>query len=283
MSYRGARYPSLGDVSPSAAGEINGVALLGADVTALARRATEIMGGVRFDRSAYEAMQIAISARPGESASDQLERVQQRFARMNPNEIRQFVAGTVGQVASAVVRARQLAAVPVDSVAARDANHQLQASVIEPARAMWQAASEVLRGMQTVQQHQGQAGLGLWPIPVIIAIVVAGAVLGASAIAALTYWADAGRRLEYASVEADRICRDAGGCSPEQATAIRRQLQLGPWDTAAEAFGQAAGRGLTIGLAVGGTVAAVGLIGYIAYKRMDKREVMRFAEAWSKT
>lgn len=282
MSYRGARHLGLGDVSPSAAGEINGVALLGADVTELARRATEIMGGVRFDRNAYEAMQIAAAARPGESASDQLARVQARFSRMNPEEIKQFVAGTVGQVASAVVRARQLAAVPVDSVAARDANHQLQATVIDPARAMWQAASEVLRGMQVVQ-HQGQAGLGLWPIPVLVAIVVAGAVLGASAIAALTYWADAGRRLEYASVEADRICRDAGGCSPEQAAAIRRQLQLGPWDTAAEAFGKSAGRGLTIGLAVGGTVAVVGLIGYIAYKRVDKREVMRFAEAWSKS
>jgi len=270
MSY--GRRHGLGNVVESPAGEINGVALLGADVSDLARRAAQLMGGVQFNRRAYERMQLEATARPGESPGDALERVSQRFERMSGDEVKQFIAGTVGQVASAVVRAKQLAELSVVTTAERNANHERQALVIEPARAMWQAASEVLRNMQAVQQQSAQSGLGIVIAPVVlVALVIAGAVLGATAIAALTYWADAGRRLEYASAEADRICSDAGGCNPEQAAAIRQRLQLGPWDSAAAAFGESAGRGLTVGLAVGGSVAFVAVIGYLGYRHFEKR------------
>jgi hypothetical protein len=90
-------------------------------------------------------------------------------------------------------------------------------------------------------------------------------ILGTAAIAAGTYLADAFFRAQHASREAERICNRRGGCTPEQEAAIRRTLQLGPFDRAFEEFGRAAGGGLGTAFAVvgiGGATVGAGLLWY---------------------
>lgn len=250
MSYaRGLGQASAGAV----AGEINGISTLAYDVQQLVARLSTEWPGERFDASMYRS--IKDRARRGE------------LTRMSGREVRQFVYGTAGEVINAIVKAKQLAQIRVSSERARAQNHEVQARVIGPARLMWDAAAEALRDARI--ERVATSGLGN---PLAVAAVIAGAALiqavfiGSAALA-ITYWVDSSNRLEFASREAERICREAQPpCSPEQAAQLRRTLSGGgPFQAAAEKIGEGLSEAVVtatvIGVAGAGAI-VLGLIGY---------------------
>lgn len=270
MTYSLAHRPVgyLGQVEGSAAGEINGVALLLADLRDVATRGGEFMQpGFSFSRARFEAMMSAFRTREGETESAAVERVRRRYSEMSGEEIQLLIAGTVGAIGQAVVRATAVSRLRVVTEAERAQNHALQASIVDPARFMWDMLSQMLRNMEARRAQNSAAGLGAIPVAVVVAAAVVGAVLGIAAITAGTYLADSFFRAQYASREAERICNRAGGCTAEQEASIRRTLQLGPFDTAFREFGAAAGEGLgttIVVLGVGGAVVVGGALWYYA-------------------
>lgn len=243
--------------TPGVAGPVNGISDLETDLKTLVQRAVATFGSqVSFSKSSFDALRQKITDK-GQSL-DQLTRA----------ELQTFVAGTIAQVAGAVVRAKQLAALTVQTSTAREQNQAAQAALIGPARMMYDTASEVLRNLTPVTPA-GTSGLGIAPL-IIIAIAVVAVALGAAAIVAISYWVDSSKRLEYASQQADAICRSATPpCTATQRAQIQHELALGPYDQAAQVFTGAIGAGISntityIGLAAGGA-AALG-IGYLWWK-----------------
>lgn len=274
MTYALAHQPVgyLGQVSEgSSAGPINGVQLLLADLRDVAARGREFMQpGFSFSLRRYESMMSTFKPREGEDEDETVERVRQRFSTMTSEEVQTLIAGTVGSIGEAVVRATAISQVKVSTDEQRAKNHAMQATIIDPARLMWDMLSQMLRNMEA-QQSRATSGLGIAPV-IAIALIAAGAVLGVAAIAAGTYLADAYYRTQYASQSAQSICRRAGGCTPEQETNIRRQLQLGPFDGAFQEFGRAAGSGLSTTIAVVGIGAGALVLGAVWYYGFDGKE-----------
>lgn len=266
----------LGQASTtSQAGEINGVGLLLLDLCDAAARGHEFMQpGFKFKRLRYESMMNDFRPREGEDAEETTARVAQRYRQMSGEDIQTLIAGTIGVIAEAVTRARAVAQLPVASDSERASNHALQASVIDPARRMWDMLSQMLRNMEA-RRPSGTSGLGALPVAAIVAIAVVGAILGVAAIAAGTYLADSFFRVQVASREAERICNRRGGCTAEQEAAIRRQLQLGPFDDAFKEFAREAGEGLGTALTVVGIGGAVVVTGAVWYYALGGREWIR--------
>jgi len=237
----------LGAVTPgSPAGEISGVALLATDLQRLAAELRSRMGTIAPNRAQYLAVKAKLAVlREGD--------------RLSGPEIAQFVGGTVGACADAIATARQIARQTVNTVQEQADNHARQASLIDPARLMWQTAGDFLVNMQPA----GAAfGLGIAPV-VVAALIVAGGIVLAAGIAAATYYVDAGRRLEQAQVQARALCREfSPPCSPQQAAAIIAQLSISPLDRFAEAAGTQVAKdftGLAIGAGVAGGVLLLGV------------------------
>jgi len=252
----------------SQAGEINGIGLLLIDLRATAARGHEFMQpGFKFKRSRFESIMSDFRPREGEDQDETTARVSQRYREMSGDDIQTLIAGTVGVIAEAVVRATAVSQLTVTSEGERATNHALQASIIDPARLMWDMLSQMLRNMEA-RRAQGTSGLGEpISVSVVIAIAVVGAILGLAAIAAGTYLADSFFRVQYASREAERICNRRGGCTAEQEAAIRRQLQLGPFDDAFKEFAREAGEGLGTAItavSIGGAVVLGGAVWYYA-------------------
>jgi len=241
----------LGTNGSSAAGPIGAVALLRTDLERVAVEATRFLQpGFRFQKSEFIRLMNAFRRRDGESQSETNARVAQSVRELSGDEVQQLIAGTVGAIGKAVVRATVIAELPADGPEARAANHQKQASVTGPARLMWDSLNEMVRTMQP--RTTAASGLGLAPV-VVAALVVAGAIVVVAAIAAGTYLADGYFRLQHATAEAERVCRQNGGCTPEQYARVRSELRVGPFDAALAEFGRAAGEG------IGTTVMAIGI------------------------
>lgn len=258
----GAPMAGLGQTAtPGPAGPVNGIADLSADIKSLTQRAIATFGGqAPFSKSAFDLLRQKIQTQ-GSSLTT-----------LSRDELKQFVGGTIGQVADAVVRAKQLATLTVNTAAERNTNQAAQSALILPARTMFNAASEVLRNITPIQST-GTSGLGIAPL-IIIAVAVVAVALGAAAITAITYWLDSSKRLEYASQQAEAICRTSTPpCSAAQRAQLQRDLSLGPFDQAASNFTNVVGAGISdtikyVGIAVGG--AAVIGIGYFWWKHRSK-------------
>lgn len=254
------------------AGEINGVQLLLVDVNQMAIRAREFMPeGFRFSKSSYETMMREFTRREGEDEDEAIERIQKRYSSMSGEDVQTLIAGTVGAVADAVVRATAISKLRVADAQERARNHAVQASIIDPARLMWAQLSQMLRNMEA-RRTQATSGLGVLPVVVMVALVIGGTILTVAVIAAGTYLADGWHRLSQATREAQRLCEDNGGCSPEQYAAIRSQLAKGPLDAAMEAFGEGAGAGAGVAIAVAGIGGAALLAGALWYYALGGRE-----------
>jgi hypothetical protein len=264
MSYTPVGY--LGDVTSGlAAGEINGIALLLADLRTLAARGHEFMQpGFRFSRSHFESMMTEYRPRSGETGDEAAERIGRRI--ISGEDIQTMIAGTVGAIAAALVRATGISRLQTATAEERATNHALQASIVDPARFMWDMLSETLRNMEA-RRDVATSGLGIAPIPIgiVVAVAVVGAIMGVTALASATYLADAFFRVQFASREAERICNRRGGCTATEEANIRRQLQLGPFDGAFQEFGRQAGEGLGTAIAVVGIGGAVVLGGVLWY------------------
>lgn len=270
MTHRPLGY--LGQVSESSeAGEINGIGLLLIDLRDVAARGREFMSpDFRFSRSQYESMLNEFRPREGEDEDETVERVSKRYSQMTGEEVQTLIAGTVGAIGESVVRATALSRLRVTNAAERARNHALQASIIDPARLMWDQLSQMIRNMEA--RRSATSGLGIIPIAMLVAVAVVGAVLGVAAIVAGTYLADAFHRSRTAAREAEKICEENGGCSPEQYAAIRHQLQLGPFDEAFKEFGRSAGSGLGVTIAVVGIGGAAVVGGAFWYYLLGGRE-----------
>jgi len=243
----------LGTNGSSAAGPIGAVALLRGDLERVAAEATRFLQpGFRFQKSEFIRLMNAFRRRDGESQPETSARVAQSVRELSGDEVQQLIAGTVGAIGEAIVRATAIAELPADGPEARAANHQKQASVTGPARLMWDSLNEMLRTMRP--RSSAAAGLGT-PVHVgiVVALVIAGAIVVVAAIAAGTYLADGYFRLQHATAEAEQVCRRNGGCTPEQYARIRSELRVGPFDAALAEFGRAAGEG------IGTTVMAIGI------------------------
>lgn len=261
----------LGDASGlSPAGEIGGVALLLHDIRELGSRANSfIKPGFSYSQSRFDSMMAEFRKRPGESDSAAGARVRARYAQLSGDQVVTLVIGTTKEIASAIVVAKGLAAVRVNA-AGRALNHARQSSVIEPARQTWQGLSELVSNMEANRAAAPAAsGLGE-PISVgaIIAIAVVGVIVSLSVVAGLVYVADMVYRTRHATDEARRLCRDAGGCTPQEQANIAATLRTGPMDAFLRGAGEAAGKALSeaaIGVAIAGGSAVViggGLLWY---------------------
>lgn len=232
----GAPMAGLGQTTtPGPAGPVNGIADLSADIKSLTQRAIATFGGQSpFSKSAFDLLRQKIQTQGG------------NLTTLSRDELKQFVGGTIGQVADAVVRAKQLATLTVNTAAERDANQAAQSALVLPARTMFNSASEVLRNMTPLtSMPSGTHGLGQVETAVIIAAVVVAVLLGAAAITAISYWLDSSKRLEYASQQAEAICRTATPpCSASQRAQLQHDLALGPFDAAASNFTNVVGGGI---------------------------------------
>lgn len=226
----------------SPAGEINGIATLAQDVRRLTTELSERWGGpVQFNRSMYQ--RLLAKAR------------RNQLRRLTNEESRQFVTGVVGDVGGAIVTARALALHGVASERERAANHATQASLIGPARLVWDAMGDMFR--YATPELVAASGLGIEPITMII---IAGAVVyllvAVACLTALTYLVDSQMRLAEARREAESACRRSGGCTPEQYARIRRELAVGPFDGAIQAAGEGIGTATTVVVVAGSAVIA---------------------------
>lgn len=247
-----------------AAGEINGISLLAADLRALSVRASAFLpAGFQLSSSKYDAIVETFRRRAGETDAQAADRVSARYSRMTGDEVLTLVAGTIGVVGDAVVRAKAIARLTVTSEDSRADSHRLQASIIEPARLMWQMLEEMLSNMESRQL--AASGLGVIPVPVIVALIAAGAVLLTAAIVAGVYYADARFRVAEANRAARSICDRRGGCTAAEEARIRHELQLGPFDQMMDQVGANVGRGIgtaALILGVGGATLAAGAAWY---------------------
>lgn len=262
------RYPmaGLGQVASAPAGEINGVQALLIDIQSLAQRANEFLPtGFRFNRSTFDRILAKYRPRSGETNDQAARRIAAAQQVMSADEVRQLIAGTVGAIGAVIVSAKLVAQQPVHSELDRAANHNVQSTMIDPARLMWSSLDETLNNMQ---QRRAQSTSGLGNPLVIVAIIGVAAivyvVLGVSAIVALTYLVDSYTRAKRAESAADSICRAQGGCTPEQRAAIQQSLSVGPFDQAIRDAGSGL-RDVITGLGVTGAIVGVLGVGGIAY------------------
>lgn len=270
-------YYGLGDNGASAAGPIGAIALLRTDLERVAADATRFLQpDFRFSKSEFERLMRLFRRREGEDQATTNERVSQSVRELSGDEVQQLIAGTVGTIGAALIRAEAVSELTVTTAEQRAANHALQASLTGPARLMWDSLSEMLRTMQP--RRSSTAGLGALPVAVVVALVVAGAVVVVAAIAAGTYLADGFYRLHHATAEAQRVCSAQGGCTPEQYARIRGQLRVGPFDAALSEFAGAVGEGLGDTIMYIGIGAAVLGLGALFWFGGGKDWVMRKAE-----
>lgn len=252
---------------PAAAGEIGGIASLTDDLKTLVNSISSRIQDPSFNSTLYDVTRAKI--RSGTLADKP----------MTANEARNFIIGSLRQVADAIVRAKLLSALPVRSAAERTSNHAAQAALIGPAQLMWDSLSTVVKGMHTSPANAA-SGLGVFGIDdlIVIGLLVAGAavivtIVGVAAIAALTYWVDSSDRMQFAATQARTICsRATPPCTAEQYAAIMRSLALGPLDTGLREVGKGIGEGAgnTI-LYVTGGLAVLG-VGYLAYRSYEKKQ-----------
>lgn len=243
----------LGQAQAAApAGPVAGIAMVTATVRAMVADARRMFGEETFDPANFDRLRSRVLA--GE-----------RIDRLTREETRDFVLGTIAQMIDAVARATQLSQVTVSGLLGRNENWSTQNSLLGPAALMGDKAREILRDARPVTASGAASGLGLAflaaiPVGAWVAGTVIAIVLGSAAIAAMTYWADASRRYQSASREADRICAAAGCSAAERARIVRELSGSGVFETAVSAVSTGVGQGLGDAakiLIVGGTAAGV--------------------------
>jgi len=241
---------ACGDVGGEPAGEISGIATLSHDLRQLGAELSAQFGPITPSRVQYESVLRRLpSLQPGD--------------RLTGAEMGQFIGGTIGRLADAIVLAQSLSLANVEGPQQRSENQARQAAIIDPARLLWQTANDMLANMLPQGEQAGAAGLGFAPV-VWAAMILGGAILVSTIVVSVTYYIDTGRRLDFAVREARAICvRSRPPCTPQQEADLIARLSLGPLDRFAAAFGKEVGKDLVpavIAVAVGGAVLGGGLI-----------------------
>jgi hypothetical protein len=257
---------------PGPAGEVQAVQTVAQQVRNLTSAINRALPGARFDRSAFQNLLRRIEA-------DEV----RQFTR---EDSKNFILGTAGKMIDAVAQARQLASINVPDDSARERNRAAQNAMLGPAALLGDKALAVFRDMRPVRGGTSGLGqVGLWEVP-LAAWVVGGvviAVLGTAAIAALSVYVDADRRLTNASDEAARICSTASPpCSADDRARIVRSLSGGgPAEAAARAVGEAIGDAAKI-LIIGGVSATAIYVWWSLRSRAAERSRRRAAEEYFK-
>jgi hypothetical protein len=235
----------LGDTG-SAAGPVNGIATLRVDVQRSAQNVAEVYGSdVSYDRGAYERIMRRFRGSSPPSTAE-----------MSGAEMKAFILGVMADVIGALARAEQLSLRTVRTEAERSENMRAQAELIGAARIMLDSANQAVGSAR--RSSSGASGLGN---PLVVAgIIAAAAVIWIVVGSFIVLAAEAQLRLVQARSAAERICRQEGGCTPEQRAALVHRLSLGPLDRIAEGIGEGAESG---GLAIG-TIAVIGGAGVLA-------------------
>ena len=261
----------------SVAGPINGVATLAYDIKRSAESAVAAFGSeVSFDRGDYQRLLRQAKNDPS-SIQDQ---------QVPTARLRNFVYGVIGDVASAVARAQQLAQIQVSGDPARAENHRIQAELIGAGRLMLDSANTAIRNVTPVPA--GTSGLGnpLVVVGVIAAAALVYAIVGVSVVAAIALCYDSQQRMVSARASADRACEAQGGCDAAEYTRIVQRLQLGPLDTLAGGGGAAlaaAGMApLTIALVVGGSAVGLGALWFLFGTAAGRRTLKGLREETKK-
>lgn len=191
------------------------LAALATDVKRLAVEAQRVWGDVPYDRRMFERLRRQ-AAQPATDAF-----------RMTTEEAKQFVTGTVTHVTAAYVKARELAALPVQSPTHRDQVRATQRRLAQSARAMLDHATRALEEA-AARAGGGTSGLGVVCGGACIAgIVVVASVAVIVAGATIYSWNQSASELDAAMEVADQICRgSAGGCSSAERARIIQDLRM---------------------------------------------------------
>jgi hypothetical protein len=261
------RYQGLGSEAPAAAGPVNGIAALKADLRTTAAATVDAFGpSAEFDRADY--LRFLEQAKSEPSAL--------RNRDVSTGRVRNFVLGTIADVSSSVARSVQISRLPVSTEAERTENHRLQAELIGPARIMLDAAVSALRGIEP--RSSATAGLGAPWVPVALAAIAAAAwaTIGVTAVVMIALCYESRQRLAHARAAADAYCA-RHRCSAEEYARIVRTLQLGPLDRLAGAAQDMGLIAAVAGAIGGGALLLVGIGWFLFGTRAGRktREGMR--------